>query len=132
MEGNENVEGNENTGVDRRQFLRRAAVAGAVAWAVPVIQTVAATPAFAQSAGSPAGGGCFHSLGLNGGCMPACTSVPGCTGNGCQIPCNTYCRVGQGANNPCCNPGLCQPSNFTCTGQGSSNVATYHGSLVGC
>ncbi|HEY9379578.1 MAG TPA: twin-arginine translocation signal domain-containing protein [Jiangellaceae bacterium] len=45
----------ERDGFDRRQFLRRAAVAGAAAaWAAPVIKTVVGTPAFAKNVtGSP-------------------------------------------------------------------------------
>ena len=49
--------GEEKTpsGIDRRQFLRRAAAAGAVgAWSAPIIQTITSTPAFAQGAsGTP-------------------------------------------------------------------------------
>jgi hypothetical protein len=42
-------------GIDRRQFLRRAAVAGAAAaWTVPVVKTITGTPAFAQNvSGTP-------------------------------------------------------------------------------
>ena len=45
----------ERDGFDRRQFLRRAAVAGAAAaWAAPVVKTVVGTPAFASNVtGSP-------------------------------------------------------------------------------
>jgi hypothetical protein len=45
----------ERDGFDRRQFLRRAAVAGAAAaWAAPVVKTVVGTPAFAKNVtGSP-------------------------------------------------------------------------------
>ena len=40
----------ERDGFDRRQFLRRAAVAGAAAaWAAPVVKTVVGTPAFASN-----------------------------------------------------------------------------------
>lgn len=41
--------------IDRRQFLRRAAVAGAAAaWTAPVVKTIVGTPAFAQGvSGSP-------------------------------------------------------------------------------
>jgi hypothetical protein len=125
----------------RRDFLRRAAVTGAAAaWAAPVIQTVAATPAFAQTQGSPPGdGGCFHSTGTNGGCMPACADLAGCGGNQCggnnphtaNGPCTSYCAPGQGGGNPCCNPGLCDPANFRCSPD-QNGVATYTGSLAGC
>ena len=45
----------ERDGFDRRQFLRRAAVAGAAAaWATPVVKTIVGTPAFATDVtGSP-------------------------------------------------------------------------------
>jgi hypothetical protein len=47
--------GTEKAGIDRRQFLRRAAVTGAVAaWSAPVVKTITGTPAFAQGvSGSP-------------------------------------------------------------------------------
>jgi hypothetical protein len=125
----------------RRDFLRRAAATGAAAaFAAPVIQTVAATPAFAQENGSPVDGGCFHSTGTNGGCMPACADLAGCTGNQCggqatpnnlAGPCTLYCTPGQGGGNPCCNPGLCIPGNFVCSTD-RHGVATYNGSLAGC
>jgi hypothetical protein len=119
--------------VERRDFLRKAAVTGAAAaWAAPIVQTVAATPAFAQGTGTPAGGGCFHSVGVNGGCMGACGTK--CGGNQCNVahggPCGTYCPPGTGSDNPCCNPGLCDPNNFVCGPQGGT--ATYTGSLAGC
>src|SRR4029077_5523500 len=49
------TEEKERDGFDRRQFLRRAAVAGAAAaWAAPVVKTVVGTPAFASNVtGSP-------------------------------------------------------------------------------
>ena len=45
----------EKRGLDRRQFLRKAAATGAaVAWTAPVVKTITGTPAFAQStSGSP-------------------------------------------------------------------------------
>jgi hypothetical protein len=45
----------ERDGFDRRQFLRRAAVAGAAAaWTAPVVKSVIGTPAFAQGvSGTP-------------------------------------------------------------------------------
>lgn len=47
--------GTSPNGIDRRQFLRRAAVAGAAAaWTAPVVKTVVGTPAFATGVtGSP-------------------------------------------------------------------------------
>jgi anaerobic selenocysteine-containing dehydrogenase len=44
----------EEQGLPRRDFLKRAAITGVgAAWAAPVIQTVAATKAFAHDIGSP-------------------------------------------------------------------------------
>lgn len=46
--------GNGRKELGRREMIRRAAVtAGTAVWAVPVIRTVAATPAYAQSQTSP-------------------------------------------------------------------------------
>lgn len=129
-------------GLSRREVLKRAAIVGGVAWAAPVVQSLAATPAFAQ--GSPAP--CFHSIGgqTGGGCQGACTQS-GCTGGSCdgndpdpdnpqlKGPCQCYCTPGQGAGNPCCNPGLCDPANFTCQNEGLANEwAQYTGPLTGC
>lgn len=131
--------------LSRREFLRRAALTGAAAaWTAPLVQTIAAAPGFAQSAGSPAP--CFHSVGGadGGGCMSACTAS-GCTGDSCdgvdpdplnplgQGPCQFYCPSGQGGDNPCCNPGLCDPRNFVCHATGTAlEFAEYVGPLVGC
>jgi hypothetical protein len=125
--------------LNRRDFLRRAAMTtAAAAWAAPVIQTVAATPAFAQEQGTPPpppGDGCAHSTGPNGGCMGACASV--CGGNQCggqgnrnqaAGPCTVYCPPGSGNENPCANPGLCEPGNFVCSPD-QQGVATYTGPL---
>ncbi|TMK22396.1 MAG: twin-arginine translocation signal domain-containing protein [Actinobacteria bacterium] len=125
----------EKKSFDRREFLRKAAITGATAaWAVPVIQTVAATPAFAQTAGTPCPpGGCGQSSGCNGGCMPACSDGAGCGGNQCgqntNGPCWVWCH-NPGNGNICCNVGLCNPANFTCSNSGGA--ATYTGSLAGC
>jgi hypothetical protein len=127
----------ERKGMDRRDFLRKAAVTGvAAAWAAPVIQTVAATPAFAQTNGSPPEGGCFHSVGTNGGCMGdgACGGKCGgdqCGGQNNPGPCTTYCPPGTGGDNPCCNPGLCEADNFVCSTE-PGGIATYIGLLAGC
>jgi anaerobic selenocysteine-containing dehydrogenase len=41
-------------GIPRRDFLKKAAITGVgAAWAAPVIQTVAATKAYAHDMGSP-------------------------------------------------------------------------------
>lgn len=124
----------EGQGLDRRQFIRRAAVTtAAAAWAAPMIQTVAASPAFAGTNGTPAPEGCFHSD-AQSNCMDACTSQPGCTGDLCDGlgndpnpgPCGAFCNIRPG--NACCNPELCDASKFNC----STGVAVYSGSLVGC
>jgi len=129
----------ERDDLKRRDFLRKAAITtAAAAWAAPVIQTVAATPAFAQAQGTPppTEDGCAHSIGPNGGCMGACGSV--CGGNQCggfanqggqtEGPCTTYCPPGTGSENPCANPGLCDPGNFVCSEE-REGAATYTGPL---
>jgi hypothetical protein len=139
--------------LDRRAFLRRAGMTGlAAAWVAPVVQSIAATPAYAQTVGqTPVPEDCFHSF--DGGCMAACTAA-GCTGGACdgtdpdpcnphyggEGPCQYFCPSGQGGNNPCCNPGLCNSANFECLdvpncephGPATVQIAVYHGSLVGC
>jgi len=75
-------------------------------------------------------GGCFHSSGTNGGCMPACTSA-GLTGNQCNDICGNgqstgACPVGTGGGNPCCNPGYCDPANY------SVATGSYTGPTAGC
>ena len=87
--------------------------------------------------------------------MEACTANGKCTGNACdgldpdpcnplyggQGPCAYLCAPGQGGDNPCCNPGLCNPENFVCTdvpncevngGPRTVQIATYTGDLMGC
>jgi hypothetical protein len=97
----------ERGGLNRREFLRKAAVTGAVAWAVPIIQTVAATPA---AAGTPF---CGHSecvaaciagrcAGLTGSARAACNSF-------CQSQCDQLCPQVQGTNRECTNPSVCDP-----------------------
>ena len=143
----------ERKELDRRAFLRRAALTGLVtAWAAPAVQSIAATPAFAQTVGqTPVPEDCFHSL--NGGCMDAC-KASGCKGEACDGvdpdpcnplyggdgPCSYLCPPSQGGENPCCNPGLCDPNNFRCTvipncdphGPPTVQIATYTGDLTGC
>lgn len=75
---------------------------------------------------------CGHSTGTNGGCMPACTSA-GFTGKQCGVICGTgqsdgACPVGQGGDNPCCNPGYCEPANF----RKSNTNPGYTGPTTGC
>jgi len=142
--------------LDRRTFLRRAALTGlATAWVAPAVQSIAATPAFAQTVGqTPVPEDCFHSSGgPNGtGCMGACTTV--CTGEACDgldpDPCNPHyggdgpcaylCAPGTGGGNPCCNPALCDSQWFTCLtvpncenhGGPTVQIAVYGGPLIGC
>jgi len=131
------LDGQEGHGIERREFLRKAAITGAIAaWATPVVQSIAATPAFASTVGSQRTA-CFHSnTDPNQSCMDACTST-GCTGNQCDGfgcgpdgcgPCATYCGLSPG--NQCCNSGLCNPNNFHCN-PGDTH-ATYSGPLSGC
>lgn len=130
------MEETEPKGLQRREFLRRAAIAGAAAWAVPVVRTIAATPAFAATQGTPQKA-CFHSNNdPSQSCMDACTSFP-CTGKQCDGfgndkvpgPCGELCHIGPG--NSCCNAGLCNPANFTCPSN-ADDPAIYSGPLTGC
>jgi hypothetical protein len=108
---------NENSGLNRREFLRKAAITGAVAWAIPVVQTITATPAYASHvpcAHSP------HDPGDSefepGTCMGVCKgrhqSCPpaGGTGGQCADICNANCA--QGA----CPTQFCSPACYQCSG----------------
>jgi hypothetical protein len=99
-------------GMNRREFIRKAAITGAVAWAVPAIQTVAATPAYAGTQGTT----CPHSTPdtAGGSCMGSCHSrgFAACgkdCGGGCAGICNTACSGGQ------CPPQYCNPLCFNVT-----------------
>ena len=108
----------KKTGFDRRAFLRRAAAAGAVVWAVPIIESVAAQPAFA---GTPTT--CDWS-----GCKGACagSSVRGKCPDGTNPgqfcgtphssptdPCNALCT---GPGQPCTTALACDPTHWSfCT-----------------
>lgn len=131
----------KDPGFNRRDFLRKAAITGAAAaWAAPVIHTIAATPAFAQTNGTPVAQNCFHSNADPAqSCMDACTTTcPQGGGEQCdgfggppgevQGPCAVYCNISPG--NQCCNSGLCNPGNFTCAP--GDPAAVYTGSLSGC
>jgi len=92
----------------------------------------------AQTISPPPLEGCFHSTGTNGGCMPACTNGGRFTGAQCGVICGTgnpnnpddgACPVGQGGDNPCCNPGYCVPTNYS-AGTGGNPV--YTGPTTGC
>ena len=105
----------EKKAVDRRDFLRKAAITGAAAaWAAPVIQTVAASPAFAQTAGTPAP--CDHSA-----CVAACNTNASCrgqrspdgSGNLCEFRCRNLCPPGTPCSAACTSAGLCRGVNDT-------------------
>lgn len=124
----------EGAGLDRRAFLRRAALTGAtVAWVAPVVQTIGINPAFA--AASPPF--CGHSVGgvtgegCKGAIAAACTGGNYIGGPGpdapppdhCDKPCGANeqiccraCPPGQGNDNPCCSAAFCDPKSFTCAG----------------
>jgi hypothetical protein len=114
---------------------RRTVVATGVklAYAAPIVAAsfkVSAINALAQV--SPVAP-CGHSTGPNGGCKGACTSA-GFTGDQCNVICGNgqttgACPVGQGGDNPCCNPGYCDPANYTRTNTGA---VRYTGPTTGC
>lgn len=85
------------SGIDRRAFLRRAAATGAaVAWAAPVVKTLAGTPALAQT-GTPKDFSyvavCFT---CDGGETRCCVKFDLDTG---------ACEHGTSINTPQCSPG---------------------------
>jgi hypothetical protein len=90
----------ERNEVNRREFLRKAAITGAVAWAIPVVQSVAATPAYAFHNGTPHP--CPHSTPdiPEQSCMGTCKVVCG-TGTGCSAQCQPQCSAGL------CDPNTC-------------------------
>jgi hypothetical protein len=101
----------ETNGLNRREFLRKAAITGAVAWAVPVIQSVSASPAFAQT-GSPTC--CGHSITPPSGCgncMDACKTACG-NASGCSALCSptTICTFPDNT----CPPSRCSPGCYAC------------------
>lgn len=114
----------EKDGLDRRDFLRKAAVTtAAAAWAVPVIQTVSASPAFASTQGSPppggggggsGSGGCFHSIspGKPSGCMETCDGA--CPGVGNHGTCNDVCKLACNMPENACPPEYCDPACWMC------------------
>jgi hypothetical protein len=105
----------ERNEVNRREFLRKAAITGAVAWAFPVVQSVAASPAYAQTPAVCSPRGCQHSLGgaSGGGCMSACQGSK-VGGGGCGAACNNFCgpRCNCPGNFCRCNE-LCNPGNWS-------------------
>jgi hypothetical protein len=121
----------ERKGLDRRSFLRRAALTGAAAaWAAPVVQTVAARPAFAQT-GSPSE--CRHSVGPwftngqqqnvgaenDGGCKQACKHATlgdldvNPNSDSCTQVCDAACpNVPQSDDRVCCDGSFCESTNW--------------------
>ena len=69
-------------GIDRRRFLRRAAVAGGVAWATPVVTTIAVSPAAATPAP------CFSSPAPAPSIAPESTMDMTSSGSPCLHVCN--------------------------------------------
>lgn len=117
----------QDKGMNRREFIRKAAITGAVAWAVPAIQTVAATPAYADhSPASPTPTVCEHSphsnesevnpcLGSGDDCMSTCKckciqQTGQDQGGECAAVCNPNCARGT------CPPQYCNPGCWDCTG----------------
>ncbi len=141
--------GDEPKGIDRRDFLRKAALTGAAAaWAAPVIQTVVARPAFAQT-GSPSE--CRHSVGpwftngvqrnAAGGCMEACHHAtlgtigthPSTWANGdpCMQVCGAACPNGpQSDDRVCCDGSFCESTNYVRENQ-HPGVGRYRVAYVG-
>jgi len=99
--------GDDTSGLNRRQFLRRAAITTATAaWAAPVIQTIAARPAYA---GTPVV--CDHSA-----CIGACAlsgdanSCGGPPGQVCAAACGQF---GCGTDGLICSdPAVCDPARW--------------------
>ncbi len=107
--------------LNRRTFIRRAAATTAAAvWAAPVIQTVAATPAFAQTQGSPSPGQCFKktdpSAGKTNGCIETCIAS-GCkhSNEECKTICYGSCNLPEEA----CASEFCDPRCWSCDEAGS-------------
>ena len=75
--------GDESSGLNRRQFLRRAAVTTATAaWAAPVIQTIVARPAYAGTPVVCDHSACIGACAMSGNSQhvrrPSRAGVPGC------------------------------------------------------
>jgi hypothetical protein len=117
----------DKSGMDRREFLRKAAITGAVAWAVPVVQTVAATPAYASHSPTPTI--CEHSP-IAG--REECETNPcHCLGEDCKSTCKCVClteptcrkeeagECEQEVCGPFCSGGICcanacNPGRYSC------------------
>jgi hypothetical protein len=112
-----NESSEDRSALNRRDFIRRAAATTAAAvWAVPIVQTVAATPAYAQSQGSPPPtGGCFvkadPASGKGAGCIDTCH------GAGCGYPdevCGTICYGACNLPEAACPDEYCDASCWSC------------------
>jgi hypothetical protein len=114
----------KSSGLDRREFLRRAAVTtAAAAWAAPVIQTVSASPAFATTNGTPQPDGCFHSIaeGKPNGCQETCKAqdeICGPPDGACQVICGAACNLPENA----CPPQYCDPACWGCSATDADEV----------
>jgi hypothetical protein len=118
----------DKSGMDRREFLRKAAITGAVAWAVPAIQTVAASPAYASHSPTPTV--CEHSPIVG---REECETNPcHCLGEDCMSTCKCVClntascakeNAGKCQQTVCgvvcsggtCCANACNQSAYTCT-----------------
>jgi hypothetical protein len=139
----------DTKGMDRRAFLRKAALTGgAAAWAAPVIQTVAARPAFAQT-GSPSE--CRHSIGpwftngtqqeATGGCKQACKAATlgagtlnvSASSDPCMQVCDQACpNSPQSDDRICCDGSFCESTNWVRENgpQGSDHRVCYVGNAT--
>jgi hypothetical protein len=78
--------------MERREFLRRAGQAGAIAWSAPILQTIAAPAAHAQT---PVG--CWHSEDPEEGKF-----------RGCIETCKAACEGKEDFEGKACTDGRCQ------------------------
>ena len=98
----------ESGGLNRRQFLRRAAVTTATAaWAAPVIQTIAARPAYAGTPVVCDHSGCIGACGTSGNAQ-TCGGPPGTV---CAAACESTFGCGNGGE-ICSDPAACAPEGW--------------------
>lgn len=122
-----------HVGVSRRTFLKRAATVGAVAWSVPVLQSVAA-PAASASVGTALGDPC-NDLGVCAGGDAYCNGTV-CGGVGALCP-TSICASGlpcsghTGGAETCGGPGATCSSSAACT-YGNCNGIRCGGLLATC
>jgi hypothetical protein len=151
MQVYEELEEKLTTATTRRSVVKTGVK---LAYAAPLVAAsfkLSARGAGAQTLSPTEEEACNHSNGLNGGCMGACTSSDaadtcGSGGNFCdgvdidpdspsgQGPCQEFCPSGQGGENPCCNPGLCDSGNFVCLHNDATggDYIAYNGPTAGC